>query len=453
MSRSARASESGWSSRFAFVLAASGSAVGLGNLWRFPYVAGENGGAAFVLVYLVCILVIGLPILAAEVVIGRAAGRHEPANALATLAREVRATPLWGLVGWLGALTALLFQSFYNVVAGWSLAYVGYAATGRAATLEGGAGELFAQLTGDPLLLVGLHIAFLVLTGAIVAGGVHDGIERAVRVMMPALLLILVALIGYAAIETDQLGAAARFLFAPDFSRLTVGGVLDAMGQAFFTLSVGVGGMLVYGSFLGERGVVARTAFAIAAIDTLVALLAGLAIFPVVFQFGVEPSAGPGLVFVSLPNAFAVLPGGRVVGVAFFVLVALAALTSTIALLELLTEVVVGRWRLSRIPAVLLVSVAYGLLGVAVALSFNVWSDVRILGRGIFDLLDHLTANLMLPIGGAGFALFAGWVMSRSTVAAELGIGDGWRFAILRLLMRVVAPAGVLIVLLAAQLR
>ena len=453
MARPTAAGESGWSSRLAFVLAAAGSAVGLGNLWRFPYVTGENGGAAFVLVYLGCIAVIGVPLLIAEIVIGRAGRHHEPVAALATLAGEAGATRAWGLLGAMAGLTGLLFLSFYSVIAGWSLAWVAYSASGAVAATVGGAGELFEAMTASPTLLVGLHLAFVVLTAAIVVRGVHDGIERAVRVMMPALLVILLGLILYAAIETDQLGAAARFLFTPDFSRLDAGGVLEAMGQAFFTLSVGVGGMLVYGSFLRERGVVGRTALGIAAIDTGVALLAGLAIFPIVFAFGVEPSAGPGLVFVSLPNAFAALPFGRVVGTAFFVLVVMAALTSTISLLELLTEIAAERLDWTRPRAVLAVSAIYGTLGVAVALSFNVWSDVRILGRGIFDLFDHATSNLLLPLGGAGFALFVGWVLSRETLTAELGFGDGVALRLLRFLLRVVAPAGVLVVLVAAQLR
>lgn len=445
--------ESGWSSRLGFVLAAAGSAVGLGNLWRFPYVAGENGGAAFVLVYLACIALIGAPILIAEIVIGRAGRHHEPVAAMATLAADVRATRAWGLVGALGGLTALLFLSFYSVVAGWSLAWVAYAASDAVATTQGGAGALFEAMTADPVLLLVLHLLFVVLTAVIVVRGVHDGIERAVRVMMPGLLVILVALILYAAVETDQLGAAARFLFTPDFGRLSATGVLEAMGQSFFTLSVGVGGMLVYGSFLSERGVVGRTAFGIAAIDTGVALLAGLAIFPIVFAFGIEPSAGPGLLFVSLPNAFAALPGGRIVGAAFFVLVAVAALTSTISLLELLTEIAAERLGWSRIAAVLVASLGYGAIGVAVALSFNVWSDVRIFGRGLFDFVVHITSNVMLPLGGAGFALFAGWILSRQTFVDEVGLGDGLLAAVLRFAMRVVAPLGVLIVLVAAQVR
>ena len=453
MAPSSGGAESGWSSRFAFILAAAGSAVGLGNLWRFPYVAGENGGAAFVLVYLACIALIGAPILIAEIVIGRAGRHHEPAAALGALAAEAGQTRAWSVLGALAGLTALLFLSFYSVVAGWSLAWVAYAASGAVAATSGGAEALFDALTANPALLVSLHLAFVALTGLIVAGGIHDGIERAVRIMMPGLLVILLGLIGYAAIETDELGAAARFLFTPDFSRLGAGSVLEAMGQAFFTLSVGVGGMLVYGSFLAERGVVARTALGIAAIDTSVAMLAGLAIFPLVFAFGVAPSAGPGLVFVSLPNAFAALPGGRIVGTAFFVLVAMAALTSTIALLELLTEIVVGRLGLQRVTAVLTVSACYGTLGIAVALSFNVWSGVSIFGRGIFDFFDHVTSNLLLPLGGAGFALFAGWVMSRRTFVDELGLGDGLGLAALRIVLRVVAPLGVLAVLVAAQLR
>jgi NSS family neurotransmitter:Na+ symporter len=447
------ASEAGFSSRAGFILAAAGSAVGLGNLWRFPYVAGENGGAAFVLVYVVCILLIGIPILAAEIVIGRAGRHHAPPGALGALARAAKATPAWSALGWIGGLTGLLFLSFYSVVAGWSLAYIVYAADARSAEVAGGAASLFESLTASAPKLLGLHLAFVVITGFIVARGIHAGIERAVRLMMPALFLILIGLIVYAAVETDTLSEAARFLFAPDFSRLTATSVVEAMGQAFFTLSVGIGGMLVYGSFLSDPGVVARTSFAIAAIDTAVALLAGLAIFPIVFAFGIEPSAGPGLVFVSLPNAFAQLPGGQIVGAAFFVLVAFAALTSTIALVEFLTEIVIERTGLPRPSAVLLVSVAYGLLGIAVALSFNVWSDVRIFGRGIFDLLDDLTSNLLLPIGGAGFALFAGWVLTRPVLEDELGLGAGGTFTMLRFLMRWLAPVGVLIVLVAANMR
>lgn len=443
----------GWSSRLGFVLAAAGSAVGLGNLWRFPYVAGENGGAAFVLIYLACIALIGLPILASEVAIGRRGACHDPIGALTSLSRAAGASPRWGLVGLLGGTSAFFFLSFYNVVAGWSLVYVWYALRGTAASVPGGATEVFAGLTGNAPLMVALHLAFVVLTGAIVLGGVRDGIERSVRVMMPALLLILLGLIAYGVIETGEFGRAARFLFAPDFSRLTLKSLAEALGQAFFTLSVGVGGMLVYGSFLQESGGIARTAISVAAIDTAVALLAGLAIFPIVFATGIEPSAGPGLIFVSLPNAFVALPGGQWVGALFFVLVVFAALTSTISLLELLVELLREQLGWSRWQAVSRASAGYALVGIAAALSFNVWSDVRLFERGIFDLLVDLTSNIMLPLGGAGFALFAGWVMSRDSLAAELGVGEGWRLSAFRMLARVVAPIGVFIILLAALLQ
>ena len=322
-----------WSSRLAFILAVSGSAVGLGNIWKFPYVAGQNGGGAFVLVYLLCVAAIGLPVMMSEVLLGRR-GRRNPIETMRILGREEANQPTWSLVGAMGMLGGFLILSFYSVIAGWTLHYVVLAAGN---SFDGAnaevLGELFGELTGSISVQTGWHSLFMLLTVFVVARGVERGLEQAVRVMVPALILIMLGLLGYAMTNGAFMEGLA-FLFRPDFDKLTSTAVLAAMGQAFFSLSVGMGAVMAYGAYLPKEESIIQTSVAVVCADTGIALLAGLVIFPIVFANGLDPAEGPGLVFQVLPLALTQLPGGIVVATLFFLLLAFAGLTSAISLLE-----------------------------------------------------------------------------------------------------------------------
>ena len=433
-----------WSSRMGFVLAATGSAVGLGNIWKFPYMVGQSGGAAFVLVYLICIALIGVPILVAEWMIGRR-GQKNPINTMAQLAREHGHHRSWALVGGVGVLAAFLILSFYSVIGGWSLAYVRDALTGSFTGMDKVAiGAAFDAFLARPLELFGWHSLFMSLTIAIVAMGVSKGLERGSKLMMPALGLILFALVGYGA-TTGSFGAAASYLFNPDWGKLNGSVLLAALGHAFFTLSLGMGIMMAYGSYLGEEVNLLRAARTVVLMDTAFALCAGMAIFPIVFANGLDPASGPGLVFVTLPLAFGSISGGLLLGTLFFLLLSFAALTSSISLLEPVVELLEERTPLGRVGATLVAGVTIWALGISALLSFNLWSEVKLAGLNIFDLLDYLTSKFMLPLAGLGAIVFAAWKLEQASVKRELHLGDTG-FAIWTLLSRYIAPLGVLYV-------
>jgi NSS family neurotransmitter:Na+ symporter len=433
-----------WSSKMTFVLAAAGSAVGLGNIWRFSYMVGDSGGAAFVLIYLACVALVGLPILVAEWLIGRR-GQENPINAMADLARRNGRLPAWALVGASGVLAAFLILSFYSVIGGWSLSYTLGSVTGRFTGQDAdGIGALFGSLLGSPGMLTLWHTAFMALVIFIVARGVTKGLEGAVRTMMPGLVLLLIVLVGYG-MTTGHFGEALAFMFRPDWSAVTGGVVLAAMGQAFFTLSLGMGIMMAYGSYLGEDVNLIGTARTVIILDTVIALLAGMAIFPIVFANGMSPADGPGLIFVNLPVAFGNMTGGAILGLMFFLLLTFAALTSAISLLEPVVELVEERTPLSRVAATLTSGVAVWALGIAALMSFNVWGDFLIFGLNIFDLLDTFTSKVLLPLTGLGAILFVAWCLERQSVASELGLAGGTE-RLWHLVARYVAPIGVIVV-------
>jgi NSS family neurotransmitter:Na+ symporter len=433
-----------WSSRMGFVLAATGSAVGLGNIWKFPYMVGQSGGAAFVLVYLACILLIGVPILVSEWLIGRR-GQKNPINTMAQLAKEHGHHRSWAMVGAIGVLGAFLILSFYSVIGGWAFAYVGDAVSGGFGGLDKAAiGAAFDGFLADPASLLTWHTAFMVLTMGVVAMGVSAGLERGSKLMMPALAVILLVLVGYGA-TTGSFGAGAQYLFNPDWSKLTGEVVLAALGHAFFTLSLGMGIMMAYGSYLGEDVSLLRAAGTVVALDTTFALCAGLAIFPIVFANGLDPAAGPGLVFVTLPLAFGNMSGGLILGTLFFVLLSFAALTSSISLLEPVVETLEERTPLNRVGATVVAGLATWVLGIGALLSFNLWSDVKLGGLNLFDLLDYATSKFMLPLAGLGAIVFAAWKLEQQSVRRELGLGAG-SFRVWTLLARYVAPLGILFV-------
>jgi NSS family neurotransmitter:Na+ symporter len=437
-----------WSSRFAFVLAATGSAVGLGNIWKFPYIAGENGGGAFVLIYLLCILAIGLPIMVAEIMLGRR-GRQSPINTMRDLAAEAGASRFWSWLGWLGVIAGFLILSYYSVIAGWAMAYVVRVASGvfEGATADG-VSNIFGQLIADPEKLLAWHSLFMIVTMLVVARGVK-GLERTVKFLMPALLVILILLVGFG-MEQGAFEQAASFLFKADFSKVSSEGVLTAIGHAFFTLSLGMGAIMVYGSYLPTKVSIGSTAVIIALADTVVALLAGLAIFPIVFANGLEPGSGPGLIFQTLPIAFGHMAYGSVFGTLFFVLLVFAAWSSSISLIEPAVAWLVENKKMSRMRACIWAGLATWILGIGTVLSFNLTADVKLFDKTFFDILDYLTANVMLPLGGLSIAVFAGWVMSKENSASELQLKSPILFNSWLFLVKFVSPVAVAIVFLKA---
>lgn len=434
-----------WSSRWAFILVTAGSAIGLGNIWKFPYMTGTNGGSAFVLVYLACIIGIGLPLLMAETMLGRR-GQGNPVDAMRAVAAEAGAARLWQVVGVIGILGASLILSFYSVVAGWILEYTTLAVRGFDGMGKEDFAATFTGLLADPWRLVAWHSAFMLLNLIVVIGGVTGGIERANKIMMPALFAIVLLLIGYGIVAADM-PAAVRFMFHFEPQAISAPVILSAMGHAFFTLSLGMGAIMTYGSYL-ERGTsIARTCLYITLADTGIALLAGLSIFAIVFAQGLEPAAGPGLILQTLPLAFSQMPLGNIIGVLFFVLVAFAAWTSAISLVEPATAFLVERFAIGRKSAVAAVCFVAWFIGIAVALSFNLWSEIKLFGLNIFDLLDTLTTKMLMPLAGLLIALFAGWVMKRAHVAEEIGL-QGGAFRLWYGTVRYVSPVAIALIFL-----
>ena len=436
-----------WSSRWIFILAATGSAVGLGNIWRFPYETAENGGGAFVLVYLVCIALVGLPVLMAETMIGRR-GRQSPINSMKSLAEEEQCSRYWQLVGIFGVAAGFLILTFYSVVAGWTLSYVFRALSGvfshsSVAQIQ----NMFAALTSDPLRLLAWHTIFMAMTIIVIARGVKGGLEQAVRFLMPVLFALVLVLVCYS-LTMPGLSQAIAYLFKPDFSQINPGTILSGLGHAFFTLSLGMGAIMAYGAYLPEHISIPRASLTIAALDTCVALLAGIAIFPIMFSYGLQPhEAGAGLIFKVLPIAFGKMPMGNIVGLLFFVLLMFAAWTSAISLLEPATAWLVERKGLTRVRAAAYTGGLAWVLGIGSLLSLNLWSEVKLFGMTFFGLMEYLSINIMLPLGGLLIAVFAGWFMSRVSTSEELNL-TGYGYKAWKLGVRFIAPLGVLLIML-----
>ena len=436
-----------WLSRWGFLLAATGSAVGLGNIWKFPYITGEYGGGAFVLMYLACILAIGIPVMMTEIAIGRR-GRGSPIDAIGRVVRENNGNPLWKAVGGMAMLAGFMILCFYVVVAGWAFAYTWKMLDGSlAATSVEALGGVFEAHNANPWQLGGWSVLVALLTLWIVGKGVQAGVEKAFRWMMPGLAVMLLVLVGYA-FTSGSFKAGFDFLFHFDASKITGEALLAALGHAFFTLSLASGAMMAYGSYLPAGTSIARTALMVALADTGVALLAGLAIFPLVFANGLEPGAGPGLIFVTLPIAFGQMPLGQMIGGLFFIMLAIAALTSAISLSEPTIAWLTEKFGISRLKAVLASGITLWLLSLGTVLSFNAWSEVTLLGKTFFDSLDFLTTNLLMPLGGLATVLFAGWALSRKLVQESIGIAQPQLFALWWQALRVVTPLGILVVFL-----
>lgn len=435
-----------WSSRLLFILAAAGSAVGLGNIWKFPYIVGENGGGAFVVVYLVCIFLIGVPIMMAEVLMGRH-GRQSPINTMRLLVKESNARPFWIMIGWMGVLAGFLILSYYAVIAGWAFYYIFQLASGLFEGADGAfATQTFNTFLADPWLMLFWQTLFMALTVFIVSRGVSRGLEAAIKWFMPLLFILMVAVVGYSMIWGD-FAAGLSFLFSFDVSALSVDGVLIAMGQAFFTLSLGMGAIMAYGAYVPMNTSVTQTVITIALLDTGVALAAGLAIFPIVFASpGLEPGQGPGLMFVTIPLALGNLPFGAIIGAIFFALVSFAAITSAISLTEPALAYLVEEYNAKRERVAISLGVICWVLGIGTVLSFNVWADFHIVGeKTFFDFVDYVSQNIMLPLGGLLIALCAGWVLPKALVNTQLKLPAGV-VPVWSVLIKYVAPAGVLAV-------
>ncbi|MDR9438393.1 MAG: sodium-dependent transporter [Halomonas sp.] len=433
-----------WLGRWGFILAATGSAVGLGNIWKFPYITGEFGGGAFVLVYLACILAMGVPVMMTEIALGRR-GRGSPIDAIRRVVRESGRGSAWSLLGWMGMLCGFLILSFYVVVAGWSFSYLWKMLSGglAASSVEEMA-AIFGANNESPLNLGAWSTLVTVATMLIVGKGVQSGIEKSVSWMMPGMVVMLLILIGYG-VFSGGFGEAVRFLFSFDAGSLSSEGMLAALGHAFFTLSLASGAILTYGSYLPARASIARTTLSVALADTLVALMAGLAIFPVIFANGMSPSSGPGLIFMSLPLAFQAMPMGTLFGILFFVMLSMAALTSSISMVEATVSWLTDNRGLSRRTASWGTGMVLWLVSTLAMLSFNVGADWTLAGKHFFDWLDYLTSRWMMPLGGLGMVLLAGFVLKNETFREELGLSAGWH-ALWLFMVRYVSPLGILVI-------
>ena len=432
----------------AFILAVTGSAVGLGNIWKFPYLAGQNGGGAFVLVYLLCVFVIGMPVMMSEILIGRR-GRRNPVATMALLGEEEGHSRRWQWVGAMAVVTGLFILSYYSVVAGWTLAYVQKSMSGVfTGASPAQVSAVFASFTGSWAQVGIAHTLFMAVTIFVVARGVERGLEQAVKFMVPALILLMLILLGYS-INSGSFALGFKFMFSPNFAALSWDGVLAAMGQAFFTLSLGMGAVMAYGAYLPQETSITSTSAAVILADTVIAVLAGLVIFPLVFANGLDPSEGPGLVFDTLPLAFGQMRGGVFFATIFFVLLAFAAWTSALGLMEPAVAWLVEHSNRTRAQAAVMVGGLVWSVGFGTVLSFNVLSGFRLLRGTIYDNLDYITSNVMLPLGGLLITIFAAWVMCRNSSADELG-GAGTIYKSWRFLARYVAPVAIAFIFLRA---
>lgn len=435
-----------WSSSSVFLLATIGAAVGLGNLWRFPFVVGQNGGAAFLIIYVGFVLLLGVPVMMAELAMGRRGG-GSPVASMHNLAREAGASGSWSVIGWISILIPVIGMSYYGIVGGWSIDYVFKAAMNSFAGFSGEeSGNAFKALVASPWRLLLFHGLFIGSGVIVVARGVGKGIETVSKYMMPALFAILVILVINSVFNAD-IARGIDFLFNPRFDEITLKVVFMAMGQAFFSLAIGVGVMLTYGAYVPANVSLPKAAFMIALADTVVAILAGVAIFPVVFANGLDPGGGPGLIFVTLPVAFGNMPLGYIVGLLFFVLLFFAAYSSVLGMLEPVVSFLEEQRGFSRPKMAVLVGIGAWALGIAPVLSFNVWSDVRLMSavplladKDIFGLLDFSIANLLLPLNAMLIAMFAGWMMTRESLLNELGVQNETISGLLRFILRVIAP-------------
>lgn len=426
-----------WIGKWTFVLAATGSAVGLGNIWGFPYKAGTEGGGAFVLIYLLCIVLIGLPIMLSEILIGRRSG-NSPINSMKKSAIDSDVSSAWQGVGWIGISAGILILSFYSVIAGICLKYIFVSASSNDLDTAG----QFLSIVNSPKELMLWHTIFMGLTMFIVSAGVKKGIGRMVKILMPMLGLLLIFMVVYGIIN-GAFKEALSFLFKPDFTKITSDTFLVAMGQAFFSLSLGMGSIMAYGAYMSKDQNIASTSVSVGALDTLVAIMAGLAVFPIIFAIqGLEASGGPGLVFISLQTAFNTMDFGNIIGPIFFILLSVAALSSSISILEPGVAYLAEEGYLSRTKSAIIISITCWLIGIGTAFGFD--QD----GNNLFQAnVELISVNIMQPLGGMLIAIFIGWFMKESLIKDELGNINQAIYQIWRIFIKFVAPIGVGIVL------
>ncbi len=438
----------GFGSRLGILAAAAGSAIGLGNIWKFPYITGENGGAAFILVYLVCIFLIGMPVMLSELVVGRK-GASNPVGSF----KKIRPKSKWKFTGVLGVATGFIVLSFYSVIAGWVFAYISRAFTGKlVAIAPEELGDFFGGLiskTGEPIFW---QFIVLAVTAFIVIAGIQKGVEKYSKILMPVLLGLLVVLM-IRSVTLEGASKGLEFLFKPDFSALTAKGVLEALGHAFFSLSLGMGALLTYGSYINKEEKLPSLALQITIADTLIALMAGVVIFPAVFAYGLDPKMGPELIFITLPTVFHEMPLGGFFEVLFFVLIGIAAITSTISLLEVPVSYVSEEFNMPRKKTTIIIAFVIFLIGIPSSLSFGVLGDVTIFGRTYFGNLDFVASNIMLPLGGLLLSLFIGWVWGTKNAIQEATNEGTLKFAFASaygFLIKYVAPLAIVVILLYA---
>lgn len=430
-----------FSSKFGVIAAAAGSAIGLGNIWRFPYVAGENGGGAFLLIYVGFILAIGIPVMASEFLIGRKA----QLNSFGSFKKLAPGTP-WFLIGLMGVVAAYMIMAFYTAVAGWTLEYLFQSVTNNFANKSPEQlSNMFYEFRGGSFRPIIWFMIFMGLTGGVVIAGVKNGIEKYTKILMPVLFAIILVLV-IRSVTLPGANKGLAFLFKPNFSEITKDTILEALGQAFFSLSIGMGVLITYGSYIRKNENLGNTALNVSIADSLIAVLAGVAIFPAVFAFGINPASGPELVYITLPNIFQQMPGGYFFQVLFFLLLSIAALTSTISVLEVIVAYFVEELKIVRKKATILATVSVALVGVACTLSWGALQDVTIAGKNIFDSLDWTTANILLPLGGFFIVLFVGWKMGKDHVKTELnnqGRLKARYFPVFLFIVRFIAPVAI----------
>lgn len=434
-----------WGSQLGFILASAGAAVGLGNVWKFPYMAGTNGGAAFVFVYLIIVLFIGASMLVVDFVVGR----HGKSNAVDAY-KKISSKFAW--MGYLGILCAILVLSYYAVIGGWIIHYMFNSFTTLSKIAPDQVGDFFGNFISNPISPLIPQFLFMLFTVYIVMKGIKDGIEKWNKIMMPALLVMLVVLV-FRSLTLEGAMAGVKFYLKPDFSKITMATLVAACGQVFFSLNVGTTGMVVYGSYLSEDTNILKSTLPVILTDTAVALLAGLIVIPAAFAFGVEPSAGPGLVFITIPGLFSQIPFGGFFSFIFFTLLLFASITSSVSILEIVVPFLIEKFKFKRMKSCIGVGIACFLLGIPVSLGFGTWSDVTIFGKTFFDLFDYFASNISFPLIGLASAVMVGWVWDKKNVMEQVSSGgqyiskinDVWFFAV-----RYICPIGLMIIILSS---
>jgi neurotransmitter:Na+ symporter, NSS family len=435
-----------WSSHFNFILAATGAAVGLGSIWKFPYMTGSNGGGVFVLLFLLAVIFIAVPVMIGEILLGKIA-RADPVNAMQNLAKKYGKTKYWGLLGWWGLLSLILILAFYSVIAGWSIAYTYKTWSLQLVNLnQQELSNEWLNFLDSPGKLLIWHSMFMVMTLVVVAHGINRGLERASQIMMPGLLLVLCTLLVYSCIVGDM-AKTLHFLFYLDFSKLTADTAIAALGQAAFSLATGAGCMLVYGCYLSSNSKICTNVNIIAILVVLVSLLSGLAILPLVFAYGLEPTGGPSLMFQVLPIAFNQMPFGTFFGGLFFIMLLFAAWTSSISMAEPLVVLLIEKFNFSRNKSAIIIGSICWIVGILALLSFNILKNIQIFGKyDIFSAIADFATNIILPTGALGFAIFAGWIIPDKIAKQELNINSCLAFKLWQFLTKYIAPIGIIVI-------